>query len=69
MAHFPKRRRWPWRWLPDRCSCGAPRFDRCPDAIANAISGEYAPRGGLTASAMDNRPRRFPPPTPPIKDL
>jgi hypothetical protein len=49
MAHFPRPRRWPLRWLPDRCSCGLPRFDRCPDAVSDAISGAGAPRGGKPA--------------------
>lgn len=46
MAHYPTRRRWLLGWLPARCGCGLPRFDRCPDAVADAQAGHLAPRGG-----------------------
>lgn len=57
MAHYPKRRRWPFGWLPDRCACGARRYDRCPDAIADAISGSGAPRAAVQPQWPTNRPR------------
>jgi hypothetical protein len=29
--HYPLARPWWLRWLPRRCSCGADRYERCPD--------------------------------------
>jgi hypothetical protein len=44
MPHFPRRHRWLLRWLPDRCSCGQGRFDRCPHAVTDVPSRSGAPR-------------------------
>lgn len=46
MVHYPTLRARLWAWLPARCACGARRFDRCPDAVADALNGHLAPRGG-----------------------
>jgi hypothetical protein len=54
MTHYPKRRRW-LGLLPDRCACGAGRFDRCPDAIADVHSGSGGPRGGSYPGLVDRK--------------
>jgi len=52
VAHYPKRRSWVLAWLPDRCGCGARRYDRCPDVI-----GAPPVRPAPAPPTPANRPR------------
>lgn len=56
-AHYPRQHRWPLRWLPDSCVCGAHRYDRCPDAVGDALRGHELPLGWSTHRLVNAPPQ------------